>query len=84
MIPPAVRKRRIDSSTQSFAVLSPKLFFRSQFVTHEQITLGYSKYFYGQNPPTPSAPILPYGFGAPGITGRPDENVFRIQASIWW
>ena len=71
-------------STQSFSVLSPKLFFRSAYVTHEQITLVYSKYFYGQNPPVPSAPILPYGFGAPGITGRPDENVFKIQASIWW
>jgi len=71
-------------ATQSFSILSPKMFFRSQFVTHEQITLVYSKYFYGQNPPAPSAPILPYGYGAPGITGRPDENVFKIQATIWW
>jgi hypothetical protein len=70
--------------TQSFTVVSPKILLRSQFVTHEQITLVYSKYFYGQNPPAPSGPILPYGYGAPGITGRPDENVFKVQATIWW
>jgi hypothetical protein len=71
-------------TTQSFSVLSPKILFRSKFITHEQFTLLYSKYFYGQNPPAPSGPILPYGYGAPGITGRPDENVFKVQATIWW
>jgi hypothetical protein len=33
---------------QSFAVLSPRLIFRSSFVTHEEIQLQFSRYFYNQ------------------------------------
>jgi hypothetical protein len=100
---------------QSFAVLSPRLQFKSAWVTHERITLGYSRYFYDQrtcepgtvngivNPdilyasrctqPPPSA--VPYdGFGskfdkqdagnrATGVR-RPDENVFKVEATMWW
>jgi len=81
-----------NDSSQTFSILSPKILFRSQFLTHELITLQYSKYFYGSayfletRPPTavPSAPVTPGGFGAPGITGPPDENVFKIQATMWW
>jgi hypothetical protein len=81
-----------DDSTQGFSSLSPKLLFHSQFLTHELITLQYSKYFYGTayfretRPATavPSGPVTPYGYGAPGITGPPDENVFKIQATMWW
>lgn len=81
-----------EDSSQGFSILSPKILFRSQFLTHELITLQYSKYFYGSaysretRPPTavPSAPVTPYGYGAPGITGPPDENVFKIQATMWW
>jgi hypothetical protein len=81
-----------SDSTQGFSILSPKILFRSQFLTHELITLQYSKYFYGTayyletRPPTavPSGPVTPYGYGAPGITGPPDENVFKIQATMWW
>jgi hypothetical protein len=79
-------------SSQTFSIISPKIMFRSQFVSHELITLQYSKYDYGRayfletRPPTtvPSAPVTPGGFGAPGITGPPDENVFKIQATMWW
>src|SRR5579859_1721738 len=45
-------------SSQSFSVLSPKLIFHSRFITHEQMAIVYSKYFYGQNPPAPAGPIL--------------------------
>jgi hypothetical protein len=81
-----------DDSSQGFSILSPKILFHSQFLTHELITLQYSKYFYGKayfletRPATavPSGPVTPYGYGAPGITGPPDENVFKIQATMWW
>jgi hypothetical protein len=90
---------------QSFAVLSPRIVFRTQWITHEEITVQYSRYFYNQrecDDPTkptlcvqpPSAPVLPDGFGAlttnqdPGTRGsgatRPDLNVFKLQASMWW
>jgi hypothetical protein len=33
---------------QNFMVLSPRIVFRSQLVTHEQISLQYSRYFYAK------------------------------------
>lgn len=33
---------------QNFSILSPRLVFRSQMVTHEQISLQYSRYIYAQ------------------------------------
>jgi hypothetical protein len=43
-------------------------------------------YFLETKPATtvPSGPVTPYGYGAPGITGPPDENVFKIQVTMWW
>lgn len=90
---------------QSFAILSPRLVFRSDWLAHEEITLQYSRYFFNQREcadpaapqlctQPPAAPTLPDGFGAtttnqdPGTRGapatRPDLNVIRLQASIWW
>ena len=114
---------------QSFSILSPRLIFRSKWVTHEEIQLQYSRYMYNQRtcegfndavtgtnnvdggvtpadgtdagavyeageercvqPPT--SPALPDGFGSRSLnaergapTFRPDVNVFKIQASMWW
>jgi hypothetical protein len=90
---------------QSFSILSPRLIFRSQWITHEEIFIQYSRYIYNQRTcddvtePTlcvqpPNAPVLPDGFGAttgnqdPNTRGapttRPDLNVIKLQASIWW
>jgi hypothetical protein len=109
---------------QSFSVLSPRLIFRSKWVTHEEIQVQYSRYMYNQRvcegfdsavtgtgateggvtpadggwevgeercvqPPT--SPALPDGFGSTALNGdrgaptfRPDVNVFKVQASMWW
>ena len=106
---------------QSFAILSPRLVFKSKFVTREAITLQYSRYFYNQrtcNTQTsagvetgspadntytagqeycvqpPSSPVPPDGFGSTweafsspqraAPTTRPDLNVFKIEATMWW
>jgi len=105
---------------QSFAILSPRLVFKSKFVTREAITLQYSRYMYNQrlcqthtaggietgspadNTYTPgqeycvqppSSPVPPDGFGATyetltnqraAPTTRPDLNVFKIEATMWW
>jgi hypothetical protein len=115
---PAVRFDRIMPNDkipeQSFAILSPRLEFKSQWITHERITLQYSRYLYderecldenGQPASTasidgyrcvqpPSAPVPYDGWGStPGdqdagtrATGspRPDENVIKIEATMWW
>jgi hypothetical protein len=120
---PAVRFDRVLPNNhlpeQNFSVLSPRISFKSSWVTHERITLGYSRYFYDQrecqpatttgpggvvtNPDPlaqsrctqPPASPAPYdGFGTTpgkqrtntrgtGVT-RPDLNVFKIEATMWW
>lgn len=119
---------------EGFMILSPRITFRSKMVTHEMITLQYSRYIYQQRgcvdsagnvaspaddpfrpngtslyqqpsadtgyplrlecvQPPPSA-VPPYGFGMhtnnqpAGNRGAPtllpDENVVRLEASMWW
>jgi hypothetical protein len=100
---------------QSFAILSPRLVFKSNWVTRESISVQYSRYFYAQRtcagfplvtpsdgtfqpgqdrcvqPPT--SPVPPDGFGALTVnqtgmrsapTTRPDLNVFKVEATMWW
>lgn len=98
---------------QSFAILSPRLVFKSKFVTREAITLQYSRYMYNQRScaagtpadglvytpgeekcvQPPSSPVPPDGFGSSyaalseqrgATTTRPDVNVFKIEATMWW
>ncbi|MEP7049531.1 MAG: hypothetical protein ABJB12_04230 [Pseudomonadota bacterium] len=121
----AVRFDRLQPNSripeQSFAILSPRLVFKSKFVTREAITLQYSRYMYNRRscPTTlsdgvetgspadnaytpgqercvqpPSSPVPPDGFGSTwqgfssparaAPTTRPDENVFKIEATMWW
>ncbi len=82
----------MGDSTQSFYALSPRLVFRSEFVTHEMVTLQYSRYFYGSAYKDPSRvdDVMPWPFGANGtydirvLGGHPDENVVTLSASMWW
>ncbi len=66
---------------QSFSVVSPRLLFRTNWITREEIAVQYSRYIYNQREcdpmgdPTlciqpPSAPVPPSGFGA--TTGNQD------------
>lgn len=121
---PALRFDRVMPNSripeQSFAILSPRIAFQSEWLTRERITLGYSRYFYDQrvcepgrvpngsggtmpNPDPlyahrcaqpPPSPVPYDGFGsntdkqddatrASGVT-RPDENVFKLEATMWW
>ena len=67
---------RSNVPEQSFTVLAPRLVFRSDFATHEEITIGYAKYFYAQrecenySPQNPSS--LRPCVQPPGATASPD------------
>jgi hypothetical protein len=85
----------MSNSHQSFGILSPKLIFRSEFVTHEMITLQYSRYFYGAeyNDAATSPLVMPWPYGADGTYqtskygtkgSSPDANVITLAASMWW
>ena len=125
---------------QAFSILSPRLEFRSRWVTREKIVIQYSRYMYAKRAcdmmtpydpnleiigtsanfdysgspqnftgmplnqqcvQLPSGPRLPDGWGATAletaadwrgapVTGGnpnqtlPDENVIKIEASMWW
>lgn len=79
---------------QRFSVLSPRLVFRTNFVTHETIELQYSRYFYRQRvcddtatpearlqcvqPPAASVP--PEGWGA--TSSSQDASEGRVRSAV--
>jgi hypothetical protein len=69
----------LDDNTQTFSVLSPRLYVRTAFVTHEQIMVQYSRYFYGA---TAAHSQYPYN-GQPGAADLgADKNAAQIAAII--
>ena len=86
----------LDISGESFSVISPRIIFRTAFVTHEQVMIQYSRYFYGSD----YAPgLTPNGATTPGIVSgsqfpynsQPgasqlgvDKNAAQIAAIIWF
>ena len=69
----------MDDNTKSFNQLSPRIMFRTDFLAREEITLQYSRYFYGDN----VDPGYPWDCDTGGC-GAPDPNVFTIMATMWW
>ena len=71
----------MDQSDLNFSVFSPRLIFRTAFVTHEQIMLQYSRYFTGSD----VRGQFPYNMqpGAGGLTST-DKNAAQIAAIIWF
>jgi hypothetical protein len=64
----------MKDNTQSFAVISPKLIIRTEFVTHEQVVLSYSGYFNKKN-------VSP---AWPNASFPADEHVVAVIGSMWW
>lgn len=79
---------------QSFTILSPRVVFKSAFVTHEEISLQYSRYLYNTREcaagdttlcvQPPSAPIIPNGFGAPTDLGDKNRTAPGQGAGAPW
>ena len=71
----------IDNSDTNFSVFSPRLLFRTAFVTHEQIMIQYSRYFVGQD----VRGQFPYNQqpGGGQLLGV-DKNAAQIAAIIWF
>ncbi len=64
---------------QTFAVVSPRLIFRSDYNAQDQVVLQYSRWIDG------SGVVVQKGFPPtddPSL--RPDENVISLSASMWW
>jgi hypothetical protein len=64
----------LDDNTQSFHVLSPKIVLHTEFASHEEIVIQYSRYVVGDSVTA----------GWPYETSEPDTDVVKIQAAMWW
>jgi hypothetical protein len=82
----------LSNSKESFSVISPRIIFRTAFVTHEQVMIQYSRYFYGDayTPgfgPTAgfmSGSQYPYNSQNGGSGLGVDKNAAQIAAIIWF
>ena len=75
----------MHDSTANFSVISPRLYFRTDFVTHEQIMVQYSHYFYGSAyAPGGAGGMYPWNSqtGASGM--GVDKDAAQIAAIIWF
>ncbi|HMI84473.1 MAG TPA: hypothetical protein VK550_10290 [Polyangiaceae bacterium] len=68
-----------DDGKQSFAIVSPRIIFRSKWQAHDQVVLQYAHWFNG------SGVVVRNGYpAAVDRTLHPDEDVLSISASMWW
>lgn len=61
---------------ESFDVISPKLLFRSNWLSHEQVTVSYTRWFYG------SRTHAEFPFELP--RDELDEEMFALHFGMWW
>ena len=66
----------MNNNQRSFHALAPRLLLRTEFVSHEEIQVTYTRYVLG------SQTILNYPFNEQMVA--PDKNVFSITATMWW
>jgi len=62
-------------SVRNFKVITPRVVFRTGFLTHETITVQYSHYFLGDR----AWPTYPYEWAV-----KSDADMFAIAATMWW
>jgi hypothetical protein len=84
----------MDNSEQTFYVFSPRLVFRSEFVTHEAVVLQYSYYRYNAayTDPAKANTVMPWPYGqygtlsigSSGLNMQPDKHVVSLWAQMWW
>jgi hypothetical protein len=63
----------------SFAEISPRLIFHSDWQSTDQIVLQYTHWFYGSLTPVRNGEPPMYDF-----TTYPDPDTISISASMWW
>ncbi len=62
-------------SDLNFELLTGRVVFRTEFLTHETITLAYSHYFLGRA----AYPNFPYAWVA-----KADADALSLAATLWW
>ncbi len=68
-----------DDSHQTYAVISPRLIFHSDWDSQDQVVLQYSRYMVGSG-----VPVITGYPPAPDLYTIPDADVVSLTASMWW
>jgi hypothetical protein len=63
-------------SAESFDVVSPKLIFKSDWLSHETVTLSYTRWFYGAH----THAEFPNDF----TRGQLDQTMYALTFGLWW
>ena len=64
---------------RDFNIISPRLIFRSDWQSRDQVVLQYSRFLYGKSPLVKSGyPLV----DDPNL--KPDANMVSISANMWW
>ena len=61
---------------ETFSVVSPKLIFKSDWLSHEQVTLAYTHWFYGAH----THAEFPNNF----TRGQLDNEMYALTFGMWW
>jgi len=61
---------------ESFSVISPKIIFKSDWLSHESVTLAYTRWFYGAH----THAEFPYDF----TRGQLDTEMYALTFGMWW
>jgi hypothetical protein len=65
-------------SEETFYVLSPRLVFKTNWVTHEEIRLIYGKWFYGPHTHPEASGLIP------ADQTRLDDQLIALNINMWW
>ncbi|HLV64337.1 MAG TPA: hypothetical protein VKY73_00930 [Polyangiaceae bacterium] len=69
----------VDDQRESFAVVSPRLIFRTDWQATDQVVLQYSRWLYG------STTRVRTGYPPrEDVTATPDADTLTLTASMWW
>ncbi|HZU84863.1 MAG TPA: hypothetical protein VE987_18155 [Polyangiaceae bacterium] len=61
---------------ETFAVLSPRLVFKSDWGSRDTVSIIYGKWFYGPHSHPEASTITP--------SDRLDDQLFAVNAQMWW
>jgi hypothetical protein len=69
----------VDDEPRTHAIISPRIIFRTDYQSQDQVVLQYSRFFYG------SGVVVRTGYPAYDDPSRiPDNDVFSLTARMWW
>ena len=75
----AIRVDRVAPSSkdsqETFHVVAPRLVFRTGWMSHENISLMYARWFYGAHSHMEASAVLP---------PRLDNQLFALNCNMWW